>query len=405
MPLTPRSLGGLLLPALLSLSPLAANAASEVTILRDQWGIPQVYADDIYGLFAGFGYAVAEDRLFQMEMAAPLGARHRVRGARAPSTWTTTPRPAPTSTRRRSAPRSRRCRPRSATSCAATPPGWNKRLAEVMADKGALLPKEFTDFGFEPTAWTDFDVAMIYVGTMAGRFSHFSNELNNAKAARRPRRPARRGRGHGSSSTRCFWIEDPLAPTTVPAGEQYQQKAEAPAPVDATRFAGLADLPLAGRRRRPPARQQPLDPRAGEDHRRQHHPRQRPAVRQLQPGLCLLHRPARRGLRPHRQHPLRGPDRALRHQRRHRLGRDRRAARRQRLRRARAQPGEPAPVPPGRRLGRHAPPPGDDQGQGRRRRRRRRLGDRLRRRPGLRRRARPRLRLPPRLGRATRSRP
>ena len=69
MPLTPRSLGGLLLPALLSLSPLAASAASEVTILRDQWGIPQVYADDIYGLFAGFGYAVAEDRLFQMEMA------------------------------------------------------------------------------------------------------------------------------------------------------------------------------------------------------------------------------------------------------------------------------------------------------------------------------------------------
>ena len=69
MPLTPRSLGGLLLPALLSLSPLAASAASDVTILRDQWGIPQVYADDTYGLFAGFGYAVAEDRLFQMEMA------------------------------------------------------------------------------------------------------------------------------------------------------------------------------------------------------------------------------------------------------------------------------------------------------------------------------------------------
>ena len=87
---------------------------------------------------------------------------------------------------------------------------------------------------------------MIYVGTMAGRFSHFSNELNNAEAARRPRRRARRGRGRRRSSTRCFWIEDPLAPTTVPEGEQYQQKAEAPAPVDVTRFAGLADLPLQG---------------------------------------------------------------------------------------------------------------------------------------------------------------
>lgn len=37
-----RSLGRLLLPALLALSPLAASAASEVTILRDQWGVPQV---------------------------------------------------------------------------------------------------------------------------------------------------------------------------------------------------------------------------------------------------------------------------------------------------------------------------------------------------------------------------
>ena len=82
MPLTPRSLGRLLLPVALSLSPLAAQAASDVTILRDQWGIPQVYADDVYGLFAGFGYAVAEDRLFQMEMArrSVLGTTAEVLG-------------------------------------------------------------------------------------------------------------------------------------------------------------------------------------------------------------------------------------------------------------------------------------------------------------------------------------
>ena len=69
MPMATRSLGRFLLPVVVGLSPIAASAASDVTILRDQWGIPQVYADDVYGLFAGFGYAVAEDRLFQMEMA------------------------------------------------------------------------------------------------------------------------------------------------------------------------------------------------------------------------------------------------------------------------------------------------------------------------------------------------
>ena len=86
---------------------------------------------------------------------------------------------------------------------------------------------------------------MIYVGTMAGRFSHFSNELNNAKVL-----DALIGQ-HGEAQGRqifdqIFWIEDPLAPTTVPAGEQYQQKAQAPAPIDATRFAGLSTLPIQG---------------------------------------------------------------------------------------------------------------------------------------------------------------
>ena len=241
MPLTPRSLGGLLLPALLSLSPLAASAASEVTILRDQWGIPQVYADDTYGLFAGFGYAVAEDRLFQMEMArrSVLGTVSEVLGPEHVEYDTKT--------------RANFDQTKIRAQIEALPPaerdilrgyaaGWNKRLAEVMADKGALLPKEFTEFGFEPTAWTDFDVAMIYVGTMAGRFSHFSSELNNAKAL--DALVAQHGEAEGRKLfDQIFWIEDPLAPTTVPAGEQYEKKAAAPAPVDATRFAGLADLP------------------------------------------------------------------------------------------------------------------------------------------------------------------
>ena len=123
--------------------------------------------------------------------------------------------------------------------------GYNKRLAEVMADKGRLLPRQFAEFGFEPTEWTDFDVAMIYVGTMAGRSSHFSNELNNAKAL--DALVAQHGDEQGREIfEQIFWIEDPLAPTTVPAGEQYERKAEAPAPVDATRFAGLSALPIYG---------------------------------------------------------------------------------------------------------------------------------------------------------------
>lgn len=244
MPLTIRTARRALLPIILGLSPLAASAASDVTILRDDWGVPHVYADDVYGLYAGFGYAVAEDRLFQMEMSrhSVLGTVSAVLGAEHVAYDTQTRADFDQNDIR--------------AQIEALPPeerdvlrgyaaGYNKRLAEVMADKGRLLPRQFAEFGFEPTEWTDFDVAMIYVGTMAGRFSHFSNELDNAKAL--DALVAQHGDEQGREIfEQIFWIEDPLAPTTVPAGEQYERKAEAPGPVDATRFAGLSVLPIYG---------------------------------------------------------------------------------------------------------------------------------------------------------------
>jgi penicillin amidase len=39
----------------------------EVRIERDEWGIPHIYAEGDDDLFFGFGYAMAEDRLFQMD--------------------------------------------------------------------------------------------------------------------------------------------------------------------------------------------------------------------------------------------------------------------------------------------------------------------------------------------------
>ena len=45
-----------------------APVQKSVTIKRDEWGVPHVYADDTKGLFYGYGYALAVDRMFQMEM-------------------------------------------------------------------------------------------------------------------------------------------------------------------------------------------------------------------------------------------------------------------------------------------------------------------------------------------------
>lgn len=69
----------MLAPALAVAMPLAAPVATEtpaapqVTIKRDAYGVPHVYADDVYSLFWGNGYAQAQDRLFQIDVLRHVG--------------------------------------------------------------------------------------------------------------------------------------------------------------------------------------------------------------------------------------------------------------------------------------------------------------------------------------------
>jgi penicillin amidase len=221
----------------------AATAGSTVEIIRDDWGVPHVYSEDVYGLYAGFGYAVAEDRLFQMEMSkrSVLGTVSEVLGIEY----------LPFDLRFRSDFDHDDIRAQIETLPAdqrnilkGYAAGYNKRLAEVMAAVETLLPKQFSEFGFKPSTWTEFDVAMLYVGTMAGRFSHYSAELDNAKIL------AALEKKHGPEKAKIlfdqmYWIEDPLAPTTVRAGGQYQRKAEMEWP-ESGRFAALVDMVVPG---------------------------------------------------------------------------------------------------------------------------------------------------------------
>jgi len=49
----------------------------EVKTYRDGCGIPHIFADTNHGLFVGYGYAVAQDRLWQLELNR-RGARGRL---------------------------------------------------------------------------------------------------------------------------------------------------------------------------------------------------------------------------------------------------------------------------------------------------------------------------------------
>lgn len=209
-----------------------AVPAGKVTIKRDSYGVPHVYANDVRGLFHGFGYAVAEDRLFQMEMArrAVLGTVSEVmgpsyvaldKGSRAGFT--------PDSIRAQMA----RLSPDDKAIFEGYAAGFNARVNEVLAAQATLLPKQFNDAGFRPKAdWTGYDVAMIWVGTMANRYSNVSSEVANLRLLEQLRK-ARGDVAGRQLFDQIRWVEDPLAPTTVPRAGARAQAAALPAGSDA----------------------------------------------------------------------------------------------------------------------------------------------------------------------------
>jgi penicillin amidase len=230
-----------LLCAALALAGCATIGGSTgtATIKRDSYGVPHVYANDVRGLFYGYGYVVAEDRLFQMEMArrAVLGTVSEVmgptyvaldKGSRSAFT--------PDSIRQQMAKLSADDRAIFDGYAA----GFNARVKEVQANKATLMPKQFIDAGFEPQAdWSGYDVAMIWVGTMANRYSNASSEIANLRLLEQLKKA--RGDVVGRQLfDQIRWIEDPLAPTTVPRTGARAQAAAQPAQGDA--LAGLAPV-------------------------------------------------------------------------------------------------------------------------------------------------------------------
>src|SRR5438128_1618242 len=51
-----------------------AGLRSTVEIIRDRWGVPHIYADNMHDLFFAVGYAQAQDRLWQMDFNRRLAS-------------------------------------------------------------------------------------------------------------------------------------------------------------------------------------------------------------------------------------------------------------------------------------------------------------------------------------------
>lgn len=192
----------------------SVTISRSLTIKRDRYGVPHVYADTVRGIFHGFGYAVAEDRLFQMEMARRsvlgtvaevLGPKYAARDADVRQLFT----PASIQAQLERLPQEDR------DIFDGYADGFNVRVREVLANKSELLPRQFSDAGFEPSPWTGYDVAMIWVGTMANRFSNGSSEIANLQLLQQLK--SAKGDKIGEQLfDQIRWLEDTAAPTTVP---------------------------------------------------------------------------------------------------------------------------------------------------------------------------------------------
>lgn len=205
--------------SLLASTLLSAAYAAPVTveINRDAYGVPHVFADSNYGLFYGYGYAVAEDRLFQLDMARRsfVGTTSEVLGAGDNNAYLNYD----INVRRNFNPESIHTQLAALSADDAAifqgyADGYNAYLAKVLKNP-ALLPKEYVDFDFRPTPISAFDVAMIWVGSMANRFSDVNLEMGslsllNDLEAKHGKEQAQR------IFNELLWVNDPHSPTTVP---------------------------------------------------------------------------------------------------------------------------------------------------------------------------------------------
>ena len=124
-----------------SLPALAEQSSSEIKIVRDEYGMPHIYANDTWHLF--YGYVVAQDRLFQMEMArrSTQGTVAEVLGKDFVKF--------DKDIRAQIAALS----PEDMSILQGYADGMNAWIDKVNTNPETLLPKQFNTFGFTPKRW------------------------------------------------------------------------------------------------------------------------------------------------------------------------------------------------------------------------------------------------------------
>lgn len=142
---------------------IAPSSAADYLVTRDAFGVPKIEASSPVKAYEGLGYAVAQDRLWQMELARRMATGRMAEIDPAlRRTDESTLRTAPTEAgvRRQFAALSEATR-----NCfEAYAEGVNRAIAERKAD--GTLPPGYAEAGIEPEPWTPMDSAQIGIVLM-----------------------------------------------------------------------------------------------------------------------------------------------------------------------------------------------------------------------------------------------
>jgi len=170
---------------LLSPTTLPVANAAGARISRDRYGVPHIYADTVDELFRGWGYVVAQDRLWQLEVtrASVWGRVAELYGAGPDNRYLEYDR----TLRQTYVPASdveqeiQALPPEYQAMLQAYASGINKYIKAALADPSHKLPYEFHLHGVTPRTWTQADVAQVWIGSMALRYGDTSAELDLAE--------------------------------------------------------------------------------------------------------------------------------------------------------------------------------------------------------------------------------
>ncbi len=212
----------------LALAPaVPASDEGDATIIRDEYGVPHIYADTEASLFYAFGYVQAQDRLWQAEVLRRQGT------GRLAELFGEGSVASDAQSRLLFGPSERR-----AALLAAAPQNTQEALAAHAAGMNAWiteaaatgqLPLEFGAFGVEPAEWTVDDTIATFMA-IGSNFGWFGSDELSTAATYGGLITALGPEAGTDVFADTHWLDDPDAPTTVPGGQVTTALRAAPAP-------------------------------------------------------------------------------------------------------------------------------------------------------------------------------